>query len=159
MWYKCQVHMFRRQKKANNLVLKFLVCGYIPKSHPHDVSVLPTRLWYPTECSGASHVATPTTAWVPRCLVDQHTSQACSPLANPTRPRMQSVLCATGCLWNVSLSSSLTKILRERSSAFQPCFSCVSRSAGGMSSKRSSRAGRWNSYTSKRLRDVPYAKV
>lgn len=67
--------------------------------------------WYPTECSGASCVATPTTACVPRCRVDQCTSHTCSPFVSPTFPRMQSVLWATGCLWNVSLSSSWNRFV------------------------------------------------
>lgn len=45
-------------------------------------------------------------------------------------------------LWNVSLSSSLTNIFNERSSWFQLYLSCVSLSAGGMSSNISSRGGR-----------------
>lgn len=59
----------------------------------------------------------------------------------PTRPRIPSVLWATGCRWKVSLSSSLMKMLRERSSEFQACRSCCSCGAGGMSRSRSSRAG------------------
>ena len=71
-------------------------------------------------------MATPTTACVPRWRVDQLSSQTCRPRVNPTRPRMQSVLCATGCRWNVSGSSSLTKMLSDRSSAFHACFSSTS---------------------------------
>lgn len=60
---------------------------------------------------------------------------------NPTFPLIQSVLCATGCLWNVILSSSFTNMFRERSSWFQLYFNCVSLNAGGMSSSMSNRGG------------------
>uniref|UniRef100_A0A182QLY1 Uncharacterized protein n=1 Tax=Anopheles farauti TaxID=69004 RepID=A0A182QLY1_9DIPT len=56
----------------------------------------------------------------------------------------RSVLCATGCRWKVILSSSFTNTFSDRSSEFHECLSCVSRGAGGMSSRTSSRAGRWN---------------
>lgn len=62
-----------------------------------------------------------------------------------TFPRIQSVLWATGCLWNVNLSSSFTNIFSDLSSGFHACFNCFSRLTGGMSRSMSSLAGRWRS--------------
>ncbi len=82
-------------------------------------------------------------ACVPRCRTGQRKVQACKPRVNPTFPRTQSVLWATGWRWNVSLSSSLMKRLSERSSGFQACWCWISGPAGGMSNSSSRRAGNW----------------
>lgn len=121
-----------------------------PKSQPQLWSVEPTRLWYPTLWSGASRVATPTTACVPRWRVDQFTSHTWRPFVKPTLPRIQSVLCATGCRWNVNLSSSFTNTFKLRSSAFHECLTWTSRATGGISRRTSNRAGRVKKLASSR---------
>merc|ERR1719233_2572341 len=61
---------------------------FLPGSQPRLWSVFPTKLWYPTQCRTASLVATPTTAWVPLCLIGHVTSHKWRPELYPTFPRM-----------------------------------------------------------------------
>ena len=115
------------------------------RSQPQESVVLPTRDWYPAAWRGASRVATPTTAWVPRWRTAHRISHACKPRAYPSLPRIQSVLWATGCRWNVSRSSSLTKMFRDRSSGFHALADRMLSVTGGDASKASSRVGFWKS--------------
>ena len=104
-------------------------------------------------------MATPTTACVPRCRVDQDSSTTCRPRSYPILERMQSVLWATGCRWKVSLSSSFTKMLRDLSSAFQACLVWVSLEAAGMSSNISRRGGIFRSPKVAPLEDCDLEEV